>query len=195
MRMPDPGRKRRHSLPELLAATPELAVVIDSFEQRVQRPRPEANTYYNGKKKQHTLKVQLAVNEETGAIVDVSESVVEPTADIKLLAQSKLLDRLPAGVGGIGDLAYIGIDKLHPQGLGAAPHKKQRGQPRSPEDIAYNTAFSRRRIVVENSIGRIRNYKSITEPDRNHRQKHNQRVVAVSGLANRQIISRLHHAA
>src|SRR5215204_1839216 len=31
MRLPDPGRKRRRELDELLKATPELAVVIDSF--------------------------------------------------------------------------------------------------------------------------------------------------------------------
>src|SRR5436305_5237621 len=39
LRLPDPGRKRRRSLDDLLRDTPELAVVIDSFEQRVQRPR------------------------------------------------------------------------------------------------------------------------------------------------------------
>ena len=39
MRMPDPGKKRRRTLDDLLQDTPELAVVIDSFEQRVQRPR------------------------------------------------------------------------------------------------------------------------------------------------------------
>jgi hypothetical protein len=33
MRMPDPGRKRRRSLDALLNDTPELAVVIDTFEQ------------------------------------------------------------------------------------------------------------------------------------------------------------------
>jgi len=37
MRMPDPGRKQRRQLSDLLADTPELAVVIDTFEQRVQR--------------------------------------------------------------------------------------------------------------------------------------------------------------
>jgi hypothetical protein len=39
MRMPDPGRGRRRKLPQLLAETPELAVVIDTFEQRI-RVRP-----------------------------------------------------------------------------------------------------------------------------------------------------------
>ena len=38
MRMPDPGRKRRRTLDALLKDTPELAVVIDSFEQKVQLP-------------------------------------------------------------------------------------------------------------------------------------------------------------
>ncbi len=37
MRLPDPGRKRRRQLDDLLRDTPALAVVIDTFEQRVQR--------------------------------------------------------------------------------------------------------------------------------------------------------------
>jgi hypothetical protein len=193
MRMPDPGKKRRRKLDELLQDTPELAVVIDSFEQRVQRPRDreEADSYYSGKKKQHTLKSQVAVDETTGQVVDVAESVRGPTADLTVLEQSQLLDRLPSGVGGIGDLAYIGIDKLHPDGLGAAPRRKPRGKPRSAEDVAYNTAFSRRRIIVENTIGRMRRYQSITQTDRNHRQLHTPRVLAIAGLVNRQITHRL----
>jgi hypothetical protein len=193
MRMPDPGRKRRRSLDQLLSDTPELAVVIDSFEQKVQRPKDpdERDAFYSGKKKTHTLKSQVAVNEETGAVVDVSNSVPGPTADINLLAQSEVLERLPEGVGGIGDLAYVGINNLHPQGLGASPRRKPRGQPRPPEDVAYNTAFSRRRIIVENTIGRLRHYQSLTQTDRQHRQNHASRVCAVAGLVNRQFACRM----
>ena len=39
MRLPDPGRKQRRQLGDVLKETPELARVIDSFEQRVQWPR------------------------------------------------------------------------------------------------------------------------------------------------------------
>jgi hypothetical protein len=193
MRMPDPGRQRRRQLDELLQDTPELAVIIDTFEQRIERPkeRSEADGYYSGKKKQPTLKSQVAVDEDSGAIIDVAESVPGPTADINLLAQSGLMARLPDGVGGIGDLAYVGIDKLHPKGLGAAPRRKPRGQPRPAEDVAYNTAFSRRRITVEHSIGRLRSYEALTQTDRNHRRYHTQRVVAASGLVNRQIRQRM----
>lgn len=193
MRMPDPGRKRRRSLDQLLRDTPELAVVIDSFEQKIQRPKDpdERDGYYSGKKKTHTLKSQIAVNEETGSIVDVSDSVPGPTADINLLEQSGLMKRLPEGVGGIGDLAYVGIEKLHPQGLAASPRRKPRGKSRPPEDVVYNTAFSRRRIIVENTIGRLRRYQSLTQTDRQHRQNHASRVRAVAGLVNRQLAHRM----
>ena len=148
MRMPDPGRKHRKELDTLLAETPELAVIIDTFEQRVQRckNRSTADTYYSGKKKQHTLKGQVAVDEDDGTVCDVPESVVGPTADLTVLKQSELLERLPEGVGAIGDLAYVGIAEAHPQHLGATPRRKPRGKDRPVEDIAFNRAFSRRRI-------------------------------------------------
>jgi len=192
MRMPDPGRKRRRTLDELLQETPELAVVIDSFEQRVQRhkERKEADRHYSGKKKQHTLKSQVAVDEEYGLFVDVADSVPGPTADIELLKQSDLLNRLPEGIGGIGDLAYIGIADLHPQGKGATPRRKPRGKERPPEDILYNQAFARRRIQVEHSIGLARRFEALSQTDRHHRKNHTARVVSVCGLVNRRLIKR-----
>jgi transposase len=193
MRLPDPGRKRRRSLPELLSDTPELAVVIDSFEQRVQRPKVagERDDWYSHKKRSHTLKSQIAVDEDTGHVVDVSASVKGRTHDLTLLKQSGLLARLPEGVGGIGDLAFQGIRDLHP--LAACPRKKPRGKdkPRPPEDIAYNRAFSQRRIVVENTINRLRRYQALNQTDRQHRRDHSARVCAVAGLVNRQLAARM----
>jgi len=206
MKMPDPGRKRRASLDVLLTQTPELAVIVDSFEQRVQRPRKKMgsgsgsgsgsgeervkDSHYSGKKKQHTLKSQVSVDEETGQIVDVSDSVPGPMADRRLLQESQVLQRLPEGVGVLGDLAYLGLDKEHPGGLGATPRRKPRGKERPEEDKAFNHAFARRRIQVEHSIGRLRRYDSLNQMDRHHRQNHTHRVRAVAGLVNRQIQAR-----
>ncbi len=213
MRMPDPGRKHRRHFDELLRDLPDLAVVIDSFEQRVQRPQgpertnrestDEADSWYSGKKKTHTIKSQVGVDVHTGFICDVSESVKGPTADITLLKQSGLMERLPKGVGGEGDLAYVGIGELHPQGSGygntprrkprGADKKRPRGQdkPRPPEDVAYNRAFAKRRIVVENTLCRMRTYQAITQTDRNHRGMHTERVAAIAGLVNRKMQYRL----
>src|SRR3954467_8767162 len=140
MRMPDPGRGRRKKLPALLADTPGLAVVIDTFEQRTHRPKRRQRAYDSGKKKAHTLKSQVTVDEESGRFVDVSDSVPGPWADIKLLKKSRVLKRLPEGVGALGDLGYVGIADLHPAGLGAAPRRKPRGKDRPPEDRRYNRA-------------------------------------------------------
>lgn len=193
MRLPDPQRRSHRGLDILLAETPALAVVIDTFEQRIQRPADHtlADTYYSGKKKQHTLKSQISVDEHSGQVVDVAASVPGPTNDLTLLKQSGLMGRLPDGVGGIGDLAYVGIAALDARGAGATPRRKPRSKPRPPADIAFNRAFASRRIIVEHSIGRMRRYHALTQTDRHHRHLHTARVCAVAGLANRQIAARL----
>jgi hypothetical protein len=199
MRFPDPGKHHRRTFAELLADLPELSVVIDSFEQKVQRPqaRSAADPWYSGKKKTHTIKSQVGVDVHSGRFCDISASVPGPTADITLLKQSGLLERLPEGVGAEADLAYVGIKDAHPQGLGFTPRRKPRGKdkkrargqdkPRPPEDSRYNTAFARRRIIVEHSIGRLRIYECLTACDRQHRVDHRARVVAVAGLVNLQM--------
>jgi hypothetical protein len=185
MRLPDPGKWRRPGLAELTAEIPALTVIIDTFEQAVQRPqdREEADTYYSGKKKRHTVKTQVAIRADTGQVVDLPPSRRGPTADLTLLKASRLLERLPDDAMPIGDLAYIGIDALHPRG--ATPRRKPRGKPRPPEDIAFNTAFARRRVLVEHTIGRLRSYQALTQTDRHHRRFHTQRARAIAGLVNR----------
>ena len=185
MRMPDPGAARRKRLPALLKDTPGLAVVVDSFEQRTQRPKRRQRAYYSGKKKAHTLKSQVAVDEESGRFVDVSDSVPGRWADIRLLKKSRLMRRLPEGVGALGDLGYVGIDALH--GSGACPRRKPRGKPRPPGDARYNRAFSRRRIVVEHAIGRLRRFRAVTDVNRHRRNGHAVRVRAIAGLVNRML--------
>jgi len=192
LRFPDPGKPQRRSFDELLAELPALAVVIDSFEQQVQRPkqRSEADDWYSGKQTTHTIKSQVAVDVHSGRFCDIAESVPGPTADITLLKGSGLLGRLPEGGGAEGDLAYVGIGDFHPGGLGATPRKKPRGKERPAADRAYNKAFAQRRIIVEHRIGRLRGYESLTVCDRQHRQDHTARVAAVAGLVNLQLDGR-----
>jgi hypothetical protein len=194
MRRPNPGARERQDLDDLFSAIPELkAVVIDTFEQRVQRhqERTEADTYYSGKKKAHTLKSQVAVNLFTGEFVDVAQSARGPTADLTLLKESELLSRLPDAVRRMFDLAYVGVEPLCPNAVCLLPRRKPRNKPRPPEDAIYNTIIASCRIVVEHSIGRLRWYESLRQVDRHHRENHTARVVSVAGLVNRQIRHRL----
>jgi hypothetical protein len=186
MRGRDPGKYRRPGLDDLLRETPEVAVIVDTFEQRIERPTDPAtaDTYYSGKKKQHTLKVQVAID-EGGGIIDVPPSVRGPTNDLELLRTSGLPDRLGPEVGILGDLAYVGIKAFHP--TGTTPRRKPRSRPRPPEDIAFNTAFASRRVRVEHAIGRLRSFEALAQRDRHHRRLHTARVRAVAGLVNRRL--------
>src|SRR5262249_3244903 len=92
MRLPAPGRGQRKDLPRLLADTPGLAVIVDTFEQRVQRPQRRQRAYYSGKKKAHTLKSQVAVDED-GYVAHVADSVPGPRADLEGLDGSGLRAR------------------------------------------------------------------------------------------------------
>jgi hypothetical protein len=185
MRRAAPPAKQRRGVDAVLRDVPQLAVLVDSFEQRVQRPRcrQEADGYYSGKKKMHTLKMQVGVDAHNGDILDVADSVPGPTADITLLQQSGLLDRLPQDCDVGGDLGYPGLDKLHTHGH--LPRRKPRGKPRPPEDVAYNRAFACQRIQVEHTIGEMRLFGCLTQTDRHRRQQHTARGCAVAGLVNR----------
>ncbi len=187
MRLPDPGKGHRRSLDDLLRDTPELTLLIDTFEQPVQRhkERGEADRYYSGKKKMHTVKTQVAVDERDQRIVDVAPSEPGPTADVTVLRRSGLLGRLPEGMGVMGDLAYVGMTEGYPGVAGAWPRRKPRGQPRPVEDVAYNQAFARRRVPVEHAIGRMRHFQSVAQRDRHHRWGITARTRAVAGLVNR----------
>jgi hypothetical protein len=187
MRLPDPGKGRRRDLPALLKETPALAVIVDTFEQRTQRPTRRQRAYYSGKKKAHTLKSQVAVDED-GRVVDVGVSRPGPWADLKVFRRSGLAGRLArAKVGALGDLAYVGIDGLVKGLRGATPRRKPRGRERPEEDRRYNRAFARRRVKVEHAIGRPRRYQALTAVNRHGRERHEARVRAVAGLVNRML--------
>jgi len=190
MRLPDPGKWRRPDLAGLLAQTPELAVIVDTFEQAVQRPkaRAAADAWYSGKKKQHTRKIQVAVEATTGRFVDLASDWRGPTSDWRVLTESGLLDRLAPQVVVLGDLAYVGLAKAHPGGV--TPKRKPRAQPRPPGDVTANQAFARRRVTVEHSIRRVRLFACVTAPDRHHRVVDG-RALACAGLVNRHLAATL----
>ena len=164
-----------------------MAVIIDTFEQRTQRPKRRQRAYYSGKKQAHTLKSQVAVDED-GRIADVGASRPGRWADLKVFRRSGLLGKLArAKVGALGDLGYVGIGGLSPRLRGATPRRKPRGQERPAADRRYNRAFARRRIVVEHAIGRLRKYQALSQVDRHRRRQHTARARAVAGLVNRML--------
>lgn len=194
MRQPPPSRRQRSGVAEALRAYPELATlddeagVVDTYEQRVQRPtdRAEADRHYSGKKKAHTTKTQVVVTLGSGSVRAVTPGVRGPVSDGGLLRQSGVLEREPATAAApalLGDQAYHGLGR-GPDGAKRVhtPRRKPRGKPRPPADAAFNRVFARARIVVEHSIRDLRIFQALTLPDRHRRRGQEARVCAVVGL-------------
>ena len=131
---PDPKQKKLRSAQAVMEAFPEVGLIIDAKEQRIQRPKSDKDNdrqkpFYSGKKKTHTLKNQIAVSPE-GVIEAVSDSVPGgANHDLTLLRHTHLLDQLGADEAAMMDKGYDGIHNDHPDKRLYLPFKARRNHP------------------------------------------------------------------
>jgi hypothetical protein len=194
---PSAERKKLRSPQEVMDAFPEVRLIIDAKEQRIQRPKntkdDDGNTqdnqrpYYSGKKKFHTLKSQIAVRPD-GLIEAVSESVPGGAVhDITLLRTTDLLGQLSEDEAAMVDKAYDGIRNDYPELCIYQPFKARRNHPLTDDQKAYNQFLSRYRIVVEHSLAQMNKFQALAQVFRHHRSSHTRIVRVVAGLVNRRI--------
>ena len=191
-----PGRDRRKlsTVTQVMEAFPQVRLVIDAKEQRVQRPHGAFDAqkpYYSGKKKTHTLKNQFGVGPD-GLIESVSASVAGgATHDVTLLRQTGLLGCLSEGEGAMVDKGYVGIDKDYPAVPLVIPFKARRNHPLTEEQKAFNRVVARYRIVVEHALAQLDRFTVLRQVYRGrcwrHGTAHSQVVRVVARLVNRRI--------
>jgi len=184
----DPGRRPLRSPQEVRAAFPQGRLVIDSKEQRVQRPggpHQRQKPYYSGKKRAHTLKTQRAVS-PSGRIESVSPSVVGSVNDVRLLRETALLGRRAEGEAARTDKGYEGADQGKRAGVLVRPKKDRKKNPCTEEDKARNRLIARYRIVVEHVIAQLNRFMVLRQQWRGKRVlRHSQVVRVVAHLVNR----------
>ena len=196
---PQPDQRKLNSPQAVMEAFPQVRLVIDAKEQRIQRPKPPKNgsgqasneqkPYYSGKKKTHTLKNQIAVRPD-GQIEAVSESVPGgANHDINLLRQSKLLDQLNPGEEAMMDKGYDGIRKDYPHLRLTLPFKARRNHPLEEDQKSYNRLVSRYRIVVEHALAQMNRFQVLVQVFRHSRKGHGRLVRIVAGLVNRRMVA------
>jgi hypothetical protein len=160
---------------------------FDSTERPTCRPVRGQKRFYSGKKKRHTLKTQVVVarvRKRPGVagqrrrvrIVAVSATFPGSTHDKKVYDRTGVV--IPAGVTGYGDTAYVGT------GLKTPRRKPPKGA-LTPRQKAGNRRVSRRRIVVEHGIGKMKVWRVAAERWRNPRRRHTLMMKNVAGLHNR----------
>ena len=191
--------KERKKLPSVAAvrdAFPEVCLVIDAKEQRLQRPKSSKQDdrqkpYYSGKKKCHTLKNEIAVQPD-GTIGAVSASVPGGAVhDLTLQRQTRLVGQWdPESEAAMGDQGYDGIRKEYPHHTIYQPFKARRNQPLTPEQRASNRHLSGYRIVVEPTNAQLNQFQVLAPVYRHGRAGHSRVFRAVAYLVDRRIRER-----
>ena len=97
----------------------------------------------------------------------------------------------PKQVVNVFDLGYLGVKKDFPKQLSSLPNRKNRNQKISEEERCYNKDQSKRRIVIEHIICRLKKYRILADVFRNRLRKYNKVSDIVSGLVNYRIIKQV----
>ena len=171
---------------EVMAAFPDVRLVIDAKEQRTQRPTgySQQKPYYSGKRKTHTLKSQVGVS-PGGRIEAVSDSSPGSAHDLTVLRATGLIDRLPDGAGAMMDKGYVGIRTDHPDRPLVLPAKAARNHPLTDAQKAGNRVIASHRIVVEHVMAQLNRFEVLTQTYRHRRTEHGVVVRVVAVLVNR----------
>jgi len=160
---------------------------FDSTERPTARPVRGQKRFYSGKKKRHTLKVQVVVTrvrkrpgvagqKRRVRIAAVSKTFPGSTHDKKVFDRTGV--KIPPGAKRYGDTAYLGTDLK-------TPKRKPKGGELTPRQKAGNRRVSRKRIVVEHGIGKMKLWRVAAERWRNPRRRHTLTIKNVAGLHNR----------
>jgi DDE superfamily endonuclease/Helix-turn-helix of DDE superfamily endonuclease len=183
--------KKRFRTPEQVEKYfPDFLSFIDCTEQQIPRPvdKNRRKTFYSGKKKKHGIKTQLMVNIH-GLIIHKTSKKKGRRHDYDIYKKSHPLT--PKQVVNVFDLGYLGVEKDFPRQTSSIPKRKKRNQRwLSQEEKEVNKSHSKKRIVIEHTICRLKKYRILSDVFRNKSSKHNKVSDIVSGLINYKIMNR-----
>jgi hypothetical protein len=181
--------KRLKTPEEVEKYFPGFMAVTDCTEQQIQS-RPEdkdrRKMYYSGKKKRHTVKNQLTVN-KNGYIIHKANHKKGRRHDYNIHKRNHPVT--PKDVVNVYDLGYIGVEKDFPEQKSSLPYKKKRNLELSAEEKEYNKSHSKKRIVIEHTICRLKKYRIMSDIFRNRLRKYDKVSDIVYGLVNYRIMN------
>jgi hypothetical protein len=180
--------KRLKTLDEVEQYFPGFLAFIDSTEQQIPRPinKVRKKEYYSGKKKKHTVKTQLMVN-NCGFIIHKVRHKKGSRHDYDIYKDNHPVT--PRGVVNVFDLGYLGVEKDFPEQISSIPKRKKRNLGLSKEEMEYYKGHSKKRIVIEHTICRLKKYRILADVFRNELRKHNKISDIVAGLVNYRIMN------
>ena len=159
---------------------------FDATERPTRRPERGQREFYSGKKKRHTIKTQVVTARRTKPpgpgvkpqrlrIAAVSRSFPGSVHDKKIYDRIRAV--CPPDARRTGDTAYIGTPL-------ETPTRKPRGGELTVAQRERNRRVSRRRIVAEHGIGKMKVWRIASERYRNPNRRHTLILENVAGLHN-----------
>ena len=159
---------------------------FDATERPTRRPERGQREFYSGKKERHTIKNQVVTARRTKPpgpgvkpqrlrIAAVSGSFPGSVHDKKIYDRTRAV--VPPDARRTGDTAYIGTPL-------ETPVRKPRGGQLTAGQREKNRVVSRRRIVAEHGIGKMKVWRIAAERYRNPVRRHTLIMKNVAGLHN-----------
>lgn len=163
---------------------PGFMAFIDCSEQQIPRPknRLRKRLYYSGKRKKHTVKNLYTANQKGLIIYKTKHRQRGRKHDYKIYKKNH--PDLPNEVISMFDLGFFGVEKDYPEQRSSLPFKKEKDCELTVQQKEYNRNHSRKRIVVEHAICRLKKYKIMNDVFRNKLKKYDGVSDIVSGLVN-----------
>ena len=182
---PDEEQRKKKGMDQFLEEFADVVAIVDATEQPIQRPQDgeTQRRFYSGKKKRHTVKHQIVVTPE-GEIIHTGEAASGSTHDKTMFDDSGVGDRLEGDEAYMGDKGYQGIQR---DCKAVLPHKRPKGGKLTEKQKAHNSRLSSMRVVVEHTIGWMKNFRVLAQTYRHPRESHNRVFEIVAGLVNRRI--------
>jgi len=123
------------------------------------------------------------VNGKTKEIIDVRQGPGKEH-DFNLYKRT-IGTQVHEGIPVYTDLGYLGINAYHTNSK--IPVKASKLHPLNDKDKAYNKRLARKRVIVEHINAKIKTFKSMAYPYRNHCRRHLLRVSLICGIINFEI--------
>lgn len=157
-----------------------INVIIDATECEIERPGDaRQKLFYSGKDKRHTLKYELGVEVTSGFIVWLFGGAPGHMHDLDISRTSGILNHLLPGELILADKGYIGVDRF------LTPVR----QPVTDAQWVINSFISKKRVLVENVIGRVKVFHCLVQPWRNDLALHPIVMDVLCNLTNLEFLS------
>lgn len=166
--------------PEKITRKQAAKVIVDVSCQPIQAARWRSESVLQRPQKKHIVKSQLIVNQKGTEIFHCHLELQGSQADLSVFKRNR--PRISAKIRIGADLAYVGIDQLHPRTK--VPVKTPKGGELTKNEKKRNKRFRRKRVKVEHVIRLCKVFRIVKEVYRNKRRRLQTVWSVICGLVN-----------